>query len=88
MRDGARKGTFRPEATKVTVKEVAELFLAHCKARMERRERMTQKNYKVYEGYVRNCICPDPEWHASKHAKPSLPSGILTKVLAIRPLRN
>jgi integrase len=32
---------------------------------------MTRRNYKTYEGYVRNYICPDPEWHAKKHAAPS-----------------
>jgi integrase len=66
-----RSGTFRPDATKVTVKEAADLFLAHCKVRMERRERMTRRNYQVYEGYVRNYICPDAEWHAKKHATAS-----------------
>src|SRR5882724_3120967 len=66
-----RKGTYRAEADKVTVKELSELFLAHCKARMERRERMTRRNYQVYEGYVRNYICPDLEWHAKKHSTPS-----------------
>lgn len=65
-----RKGTYRPEAARVTVKEAAERFLVHCHAQMERGERMTRRNYQVYEGYVRNYICPDPEWHAKKHAKP------------------
>jgi integrase len=64
-----RSGTYRPEATKILVRELAELFLAHCRARMERRERMTRRNFQTYEGYVRNYICPDPEWHAAKHAK-------------------
>ncbi|WP_316162840.1 tyrosine-type recombinase/integrase [Bradyrhizobium sp. SZCCHNRI20481] len=31
---------------------------------------MPRRNFQVYEGYVRNYICPDPEWHAAKHAKP------------------
>lgn len=31
---------------------------------MKRRERMTRHNYKVYEGHVRNYICPDPDRHA------------------------
>jgi hypothetical protein len=34
---------------------------------MQRRERMTQH---TYQGYVRNYICPDPAWHAKKHADP------------------
>lgn len=66
-----RKGTFRVEAGKVTVKELSDLFLAHCEARMQRRERMTRRNFQTYQGYVRNYICPDPEWHAKKHATPS-----------------
>jgi integrase len=70
MEDQKRKGTFRPDADKVTVKEAADLFLKHCRARMERGERMTRRNFQTYEGYVRNYICPDPDWHAKKHAKP------------------
>jgi integrase len=65
-----RTGTFRADAARVTVKEAAELFLKHCFERMQRRERMTRRNYQVYEGYIRNYICPDPAWHAAKHAKP------------------
>jgi integrase len=65
-----RAGTYRPEATKILVSELAEMFLAHCKARMERGERMTRRNFQVYEGYIRNYICPDAEWHAAKHAAP------------------
>jgi integrase len=66
-----RNNTFRPDAAKITVAEAADLFLAHCETRMQRSERMTRRNYQVYEGYVRNYICPDPVWHAEKHAKPS-----------------
>jgi len=65
-----RSGTYRPEATKILVRELAEQFLDHCRARMERRERMTRRNFQTYEGYVRNYISPDPAWHAAKHAKP------------------
>jgi integrase len=65
-----RSGTYRPEATKILVRELADLFLGHCKARMERGERMTRRNYETYEGYVRNYIGPDREWHAKKHAAP------------------
>lgn len=65
-----RTGTYRPEAGKISVAQLAEMFLDHCKGRMERGERMTRKNYRVYEGYVRNYIAPDAEWHAKKHATP------------------
>jgi integrase len=82
-----RSGTFRSDADKVTVRQAADLFLAHCKLRMERGERMTKRNYQVYEGYVRNYICPDAEWHAKKHASPHhrfeyFDKGISHKTLA------
>lgn len=64
-----RKGTFRAEAAKVTVKEAADLFLEHCKARMKRRERMTRGNYHFYEGHIRNYICPDLDRHKN-HKRP------------------
>jgi hypothetical protein len=64
-----RKGLYRPEAERLTVKQGGERFLQHCRERMERHERMTRRNFQVYEGYVRNYIAPDPEWHATKHAK-------------------
>lgn len=54
-----RVGTFRSDASKVTVGEVAERFLAHCEERRKRKERMTQRNYDVYEGHVRNYIAPE-----------------------------
>jgi hypothetical protein len=82
-----RVGTFRRDADKVTVKDFSELFIAHCEARMQRRERMTRRNYQTYLGYVRNYICPDPEWHAKKHSTPShafryFDKGIGDKTLA------
>lgn len=63
-------GTFRADAAKITLKEVADLFLKHCAARRERHEKMTQHNYKIYEGHIRNYICPDAARHANK-AKPA-----------------
>lgn len=66
-----RAGTYRPDATKVTVKEAADLFIAHFEARMKRHERMTRHNFQTYQGHVRNYICPDPDWHTAKHSRPS-----------------
>jgi integrase len=66
-----RSGTYRPEATRILLSELAELFLTQCEGRMERGERMTTRNFEVYRGYVRNYICPDQEWHATRHAGPS-----------------
>jgi integrase len=50
------EGTYRPDANKVTVKEVCEAFLDHCQGRMERNERMTRKMVTVYRGHVHNHI--------------------------------
>jgi integrase len=49
-------GTYRPNADKVTVKEVCESFLEHCEGRNERDERMTRKMLIVYKGHVNNHI--------------------------------
>src|SRR5258708_35319233 len=49
-------GTYRPNADKVTVKEVCESFVEHCKGRNERDERMTRKMLVVYTGHVSNHI--------------------------------
>jgi integrase len=49
-------GTYRPNANKVTVKEVCESFLEHCAGRHERDERMTRKMLMVYKGHVNNHI--------------------------------
>lgn len=54
-----RSGTYRAEADRVTVKEVAFRFLAYCHSRMERRERMTRGNLKTLTGHVHNYICPE-----------------------------
>ncbi|MDN3277442.1 tyrosine-type recombinase/integrase [Frankia sp. RB7] len=54
-----RSGTFRPEASKITVKEVCELFLEDCEERLARRERMTRASLEWYQGQVYNYICPD-----------------------------
>jgi integrase len=49
-------GIYRPDADKVTVREVCESFLDHCAGRNERDERMTRKMLVVYRGHVNNYI--------------------------------
>jgi len=49
-------GTYRPDANKITVKEVCESFLEHCVGRNQRDERMTRKMLTVYRGHVNNHI--------------------------------
>ena len=49
-------GTYRPNADRVTVKEVCESFLEHCTGRNQRDERMTRKMLTVYRGHVNNYI--------------------------------
>ena len=56
-----QKGTYRADASKITVADAAEQFLAYCKGRMQRHERMTRQNFDFYEGHVYNYICPDRE---------------------------
>lgn len=59
-----QKGTYRADASKITVSDAAEQFLAYCEGRMKRHERMTRQNYNCYLGHVRNYISPDKERHA------------------------
>lgn len=63
-----RRGTYRADAGKMAVSDAADQFLKHCQDRMKRRERMTRHNYKVYEGHIRNYICPDPQRHVHRAA--------------------
>src|SRR3954462_12248813 len=49
-------GTYRPDADKVTVKEVCESFQEHCEGRHSRDERMTRKMLTVYRGHITNHI--------------------------------
>src|SRR5438045_475958 len=67
-----RAGTFRPDAAKVTVENVCEGYLDHCRSRMDRRERMTRHNLAVYEGHVFNYICPDPLRQAGRKPNPRM----------------
>src|SRR5947209_3030685 len=66
-------GTYRPDADKVTVKEVCESFLEHCEGRNARDERMTRKMLTVYKGHVKNHIL---------HAEHGLGSRRLSQVTA------
>jgi integrase len=49
-------GTYRPDADKVTVKDMCEGFIEHCTGRNQRDERMTRKMLVVYRGHVSNYI--------------------------------
>jgi integrase len=51
-----QSGTYRPDADRVTVKQVCEGFLEHCAGRNERDERMTRKMLAVYRGHIKNYI--------------------------------
>jgi integrase len=50
------EGTYRPDANKVTVRDLCEAFLEHCQGRMDRNERMSRKMLAVYRGHVNNHI--------------------------------
>ena len=49
-------GTYRPDADKMTIRNVCEAFLDHSEGRMKRNERMTRKMLTVYRGHVNNHI--------------------------------
>jgi integrase len=83
-----RIGTFRPEAARITLRELGDLYLAHCKVRMERREHMTPRNFQVYEGHIRNYICPDLAWHAKKHATKSHAFNFFAKGMSQKTLAS
>lgn len=69
-----QNGVYRPDAMKVSIGEIAENFLMHCRERKERNERMTEKMYRVYDGHINNYICPNPERHKGKRR----PSRLVT----------
>ncbi len=69
-----QNGVYRPDAMKVTIGEIADNFLTHCKERKDRNERMTEKMYRVYDGHIKNYICPDPTRHKGKRR----PSRLVT----------
>ena len=49
-------GIYRPDASKLVVKQACESFLAHCEGRNQRDERMTRKMLVVYRGHINNHI--------------------------------
>lgn len=61
-----QNGVYRPDAMKTSIGQIADDYLADCKERQERGERMSRKNYDVYEGHVYNYICPNPDRHKGK----------------------
>jgi integrase len=62
--------TYRPDAGKLTVKQVCDSFLAYCEGRSRRDERMTRKVFEVYRG------------HINKHILPSIGSRRLSQLTA------
>lgn len=86
VEDQLRKGLYRPEAERLTVKQGADRFLQHCRERMERRERMMRRNFQTYEGYVRSYIAPDPEWYAANHPRSRRKSAYFEKGVGNRTL--
>ena len=49
-------GTYRPDADRVSVKELCSSFAEYCKGRNQRDERMTRKMLAVYQGHINNYI--------------------------------
>jgi hypothetical protein len=53
-----QSGTYRASADKVTVREVAEAYLADCDARLARGE-ITRRHLEMVKGRIWNYVCPD-----------------------------
>jgi integrase len=53
-----QSGTYRADASKVTVADACKSFLEWCQGRNDRDERMTRKMLVVYQGHVNNHILP------------------------------
>jgi integrase len=51
-----RSGVYRPNASKLTIKQASESFVTHCEGRQRRDERMTRKMLVVYKGHIKNHI--------------------------------
>jgi integrase len=56
-----RPGTHRPDADKITVKEVADQYVEHVKGRSKRGERFSRRHLAMVEGRLWNNVCPDPK---------------------------
>lgn len=63
-------GNLRLKSAKMRISGLAELYLGHCRQRVQDKAYMTMHNYRVYEGHVKNYICPDPARHPTDK-KPS-----------------
>lgn len=69
-----RSGTFRPDADKITVKEVADQYVEYVKGRSKRGERFSRRHLAMVEGRLWNYVCPDPKRREThKSAKPVTP---------------
>src|SRR5262249_36949374 len=51
-----QSGVYRPDASKLTLKQICGSFLAHCEGRYQRDERMTRKSLVVYRGHIHKHI--------------------------------
>lgn len=71
IEDQLARGTYRPAAAKITVREVCEAYLEHCAGRFKRDERMTRKMLVVYKGHVENHVL-QPEHGIGRNALASL----------------
>lgn len=62
-----KAGTFRPDAERMTVAETCEAYLAYCRGRMARGERMSQHHVKVLNGHITDYICASATQHGSEN---------------------
>lgn len=76
-------GTFRASADKVTVREVADIYLADCDARLARGE-ITRRHLEIVRGRVWNYVCPDPVRAAKRKRNSRLPKSFSDGVAGVR----
>lgn len=64
-----RTGTFRADADKLTVIDVARGYLDHAEGRSKRGERFTRHHLATVNGHIWNYIAPDPKWRGVRKTR-------------------
>lgn len=63
-----KAGTFRPDASRITVAELVDAYLEHVEGRQKRGERFTAQHLAVVRGHLKNYVAPSAD-HAAKRKR-------------------
>lgn len=63
-----KAGTFRPDASRITVAGLVEAYLEHVEGRQKRGERFTAQHLAVVRGHLKNYVAPSAD-HAAKRKR-------------------